>query len=735
AKFDKTFPTLDCAACILTPKMVAVGQHPNIELLTYAEVTDVSGYVGNFKVTIRQKPRYIEVDKCTGCAECEKVCPVEVESEFDEGLTPRKAIHRPFPQAVPSAFTIDKEDALSPCKATCPAQTNAHGYVALVREGKFKEALALIRQRNPFPAICGRVCHHPCEDECNRGKVDEPIAIATLKRFVADYELIEGMLEIPPVPEEKRPEEVAVVGSGPAGLTAAYDLVQMGYPVTIFEAAPRPGGMLTLGIPRYRLPRQLIDTEIRIIEQMGVEIKTNTRLGTDLTLEDLFQQGYRAVFIAVGAQEGKMLDLPGAEAEGVLNGLTFLWQVNLGEEVDLTGKRVVVIGGGNVAMDVARCALRVGARPVDIVCVESREMMPAHKWQVAATEEEILATEEELLAVDRGKHGIHCSLAPTQIVTENGQVKGVEFVPVKRLEFTEDGRLILETFPEPKTRLAADVVIMAVGQGIETEPLQAMGLKLTPRGTIEADPVTLETNRPGVFAGGDVVSGPSSIVEAIAAGHEGATSIDRFLRGVDLREGRVREVKKVTQVRPGVARQARQVMPMRPVEERIRSFAEVELGFTKEMALAEAARCLNCAVCSECLECVKACEPEAINHEMTEEFREIEVGTIILATGYELFDCSQLAQYGYGRLPNVITSLEFERMSSAGGPTGGKIQLQNGEPPSSVAILHCIGSRDENYQEYCSRVCCMYAMKFAHLVREKTQAKVYELYIDLRAFG
>ena len=266
-QLDKTFPTLDCSACILTPKMTLAGSHPFIELMSYSEVTEVSGFIGNFTVKIRKKPRYIDIKECNGCADCEKVCPVTVPSEFNMKLSTRKAAYRPFPQAVPSAFVIEKLGK-SPCSATCPAGVNAHGYVALISQGKFKEALEVLRRTMPFAGVCGRVCTHPCETECERGKVDQPIAIRALKRFMADYELKNGREKATPVEKTKK-DKVAVIGSGPAGIACAYDLAKAGYPVTIFEAASKAGGMLRYGIPEYRLPKNILDNEIDYVKETG----------------------------------------------------------------------------------------------------------------------------------------------------------------------------------------------------------------------------------------------------------------------------------------------------------------------------------------------------------------------------------------------------------------------------------------------------------------------------------
>ncbi|HAJ95748.1 MAG TPA: pyridine nucleotide-disulfide oxidoreductase, partial [Actinobacteria bacterium] len=273
AQLDKTFPTIDCSACILSPKMVDVGIHENIELLTLSEVVKVEGSIGNFRVTVRKKPRFIDEKNCTSCGECEKVCPVVCSNDYEEGLSTKKAISRMFTQAVPSAFYIDRRGK-APCKSTCPADVSAQGYIALVKEGKYLEALKLHREENPFPSICGRVCMHPCENSCTRNLVDEPVSIMNLKRFIADYELKLGEIPLPDM-EEKKKEKIAILGSGPAGLTAAYYLAKNGYAVKVFEALSVTGGMLRVGIPDYRLPQEILDIEIDVIKRMGVDIETD----------------------------------------------------------------------------------------------------------------------------------------------------------------------------------------------------------------------------------------------------------------------------------------------------------------------------------------------------------------------------------------------------------------------------------------------------------------------------
>ena len=716
AMFDKTFPTLDCAACILTPKMTTVGQHPFVKLMSYSEVADVSGYVGNFKVKIKRKARYVDEVKCTGCGECFKICPVELNSEFDQGLSKRKAIYIPFPYAVPNKATIDKR-GYPPCRVACPAGVNAQGYVALISEGKFKEALEVVRRTMPFAGVIGRVCTHPCEIDCERAKVDEAISIRTLKRLIADYELKVGREKVTP-PERTKEDKVAIVGSGPAGLACAYDLVRKGYPVTVFEALPMAGGLLRYGIPEYRLPKKVLDNEIDYIKDLGVEIKTNAPL-TDL--EKGFKQGYKAIFLGTGAWVSQKMGIPGEDTKGVIHSLDFLKQVNSGAKVSL-GNRVAVIGGGNAAIDAARVALRLGAKEVTVVYRRSRAEMPA--------------AAEEVGELEREGVKLHILAAPVRVLSKDGRLSGMECIRMELGEPDASGRR--RPIPAKGSEFTMDVdnMIIAVGQAVDKSGMPKE-LNYTAWGTLSVDPVTLETNISGVFAGGDVVAGPADVIGAIAAGKEAAESIDRYLSGADLQEGRPKQITRVKEVsKEGVQPKPRVDMPMLDLKQRDGSFAEVELGFDEKTAIEEAKRCLNCAACSECLECVKACEALAINHDMEDEIVEVDVGNIIVTTGFQQFDPSVIYQYGYGQYDNVFTGLEFERISNASGPTGGEVFLADGRKPESIAILHCVGSRDENYHEYCSRVCCMYSLKYSHLLKEKVpEATVYQLYIDMRCAG
>ncbi|MGB9723292.1 MAG: FAD-dependent oxidoreductase [Chloroflexia bacterium] len=729
AMLDKTFPTNDCAMCILSPKLVECGRHLNIEILTMAELEDLQGTPGRFTARIRRHPRFIDVQKCTGCGDCAEACPIRVPDPFNAGLSERKAVYKLYPQAIPNAFAIEKRGT-APCRNACPIHQRAEGYIALIAEGKYEEAYRTIREDNPFPAICGRICNHRCEDECTRGRVDEPVSIMRLKRFVVDWVRRHGKGEGPRAKEGKAPlGRVAVVGSGPAGLTCALDLVRLGYAVTVFEALSVPGGMMRVGVPEYRLPRALIQREIDDILAEGVELRLNSRVED---LEALFAQGYQAVFLAMGAHRGRKLRIPGADLPEVLLNTDFLRDVALGNPPDLSGKRVLVLGGGNVAMDCARTALRLGAAHVQAACLESAEQMPAHPWEVEEAREE----------------GVEILNACTflEITQQDGHVTGLRCARVVFRGFFADGRPDMDVIPDSEHHLPADVIIFAIGQVPETAFLEQAGLARRPNGTLVVDPETLMTSRPGIFAGGDVVTGTTFVVEAIAAGHRAARAIDRYLRGeAGIREPVLQPVVEIPQEELDARRQSGllsrtpRISPSKlPAEERRRSFAEVEGAFSEEEARQEAARCLQCGICSECLACARACKAGAVNHEMAEEVVEIPVGAVILTPGVGLFDARLKEEFGYGRYKNVLTSIEFERMLSASGPFAGHLRRpSDGREPRRIAWIQCIGSRESGCgQNYCSSVCCMYATKEAIIAREHApEVEPTIFFLDIRAFG
>ncbi|MCD6417687.1 FAD-dependent oxidoreductase [bacterium] len=719
AQLDKTFPTLDCSACILTPKTSAVAHHENIELMTYSEVESVDGYVGNFRVKVRRKATFVDWDRCNGCGECLNVCPIRTPSEFQAGIGMRTAIYRPFPQAVPNKVVIDKRP-LAPCRFGCPAGVNAQGYVALASQGKFAEALALERKDNPLASICGRICSRPCESQCKRGEFDEPISIRAIKRFISDYE--EEI--VPPDLPEPKDKKVAIVGAGPSGLSCAYQLARRGFKTVIFDEANRAGGMLVAGIPEFRLSRKAIEKDIEFIKSWGVEFELGRRIEAP---ERLLAEGFDAVYIATGAHRGNRLGLPGEELDGVMYAIDFLKKINSGERVSI-GNNVIVIGGGNSAIDTARAAVRLGAEKVTVVSLhQSFDDMFAYREEIDEAIEE--GVEFEFLSM------------PVRFIGENGKLTGVEFVRVKLGEYSEKWRM-REPIPIEGSQfvISADSVLPAIGQRPdlsfipENSPIEVDHK----RGRILVDETTLATSVNGVFAGGDATTGPASAVDAVAAGKKAAESIRRFLEGIDLYEGRTDNIMKVEEVQfpPPYKRQKREKEQFIAPEERIGNFEEVSKGLSEEQVIREAGRCLACGGCVECGECEKVCEPQAIVHDMIDRIVEIDVATIIVATGYDPFDPVKKPELGYEENPNVITGLQFERLVSPSGPTGGEI-LIDGRTPKKVVLVHCVGSRDATVGNlYCSRVCCMYLMKHAHLIKEHLpKAEITAFYMDIRAFG
>jgi len=727
ARLDKTFPTGDCATCIVSPKLVECARNINIKILTLAELTKLEGEPGDFKATVKLYPRYINEEKCTACGQCTEACPVNIPNQFDRNLGTRKAIAKYYPQATPNIFGILK-NGHSPCKVECPANINVQGYIQLIKKKEYIKAVNLIRERNPLSAICGRICTHPCEAKCTRNSLDSSVAIRLLKRFASDIEMemiAAGQLALP---EEKTPapgaKKVAVIGAGPAGLTAADDLAGRGMAVTVYEASSAAGGMLRWGIPEYRLPKDILDHEIELVRRKGVRFVYNARVGNDVTLDKIRGEN-DAVFITVGTQNSRKLGVEGEDKKGVTYGVEFLRQAAGADKPKLKGK-VVVIGGGNVAVDVARTALRLGAGSVAMVCLEQWEEMPA-------LPEEVAATLEEGITVKNG-------WGPRRVLG-NGAVNSIELKRCTKV-YDANGRFSPVYDDNDRTSLEADTIIVAIGQALEKEWTADASLAVE-RGCIKADTTTLETSLKGVFAGGDAVSGPASVILAVAAGKRAAESIARYVNGEDMRLDRFEaSIKPLPQellpATKGKEKIVRAVPTDLAVANRIHSFQEVEGGLTEEAALAETERCLNCALCSECLQCVSACEQSAVDHCMKDRTVTLDIGAVILTPGFKEFDATKKGEFGFGRYPNVLTSVQFERMLSASGPFDGQvIRPSDGKPAKRVAWIQCVGSRDSRCgREYCSSVCCMVSTKQALVAADHLpglEATVF--YMDVRAYG
>lgn len=572
---------------------------------------------------------HVEKEKCVACGRCVEVCPVGAaklgqklctkdggEISYPKAELPDKVKWGPEkwdPNFRDNAKINCYETGTAPCKTACPAHLPVQGYIKMASEGRYMDALKLIKADNPFPAVCGAICNRRCEDACTRGRVDEPLAIDEIKKFIAEQELHADKRYIPLCENHvggEFTEKMAIIGAGPAGMSAAYYLRTKGYPVTIFEKEGRAGGMLMNGIPTFRLEKNVIQAEIDILKEMGVEFKFNTEVGKDVTIQQLREQGYKAFYIAIGAQGGRMAGVPGEDAAGVLTGVDFLRSVNLDEANAKVEGRTVVVGGGNVAIDVARTALRAGASEVSMCCLESRETMPAAGEEV----EEAL---EEGIAINNG-------WGPKEILTENGKVKGIVFKKCTSVK-DADGRFNPQYDENDCLTIECENVLLSIGQSIVWgDLLKGTAVETRPNGGVIADAVTYQTAEPDIFVGGDVYTGPRFAIDAIAAGKEGCVSMHRFVheghsltlardlrKFIELDKDNIsvetfdNAKRQIPGVKSGVAKE---------------TFRDLRSTFTEEQVKAEAKRCLGCGAsvvdenkCIGCGLCTTRCEFDAIH--------------------------------------------------------------------------------------------------------------------------
>ena len=563
-------------------------------------------------------------EKCVACGQCVENCPSNAlklgqrlcakdEPVKKESITARD--HRWTEKNWNTDYRENRQDVApegtSPCKTQCPAHIAVQGYIKLAAQGKYEDALALIKKENPFPAVCGRICPHKCEDECTRGKIDEPVAIDEIKKFIADKEL-DGSIRYIPQKRYNLGNKVAIVGAGPAGLACAYYLAIDGYAVTVFEKQPKLGGMLTLGIPSFRLEKEVIDVEIEVLREMGVTFKTGVEVGKDITLDQLRSEGFEAFYLAIGAQGGRALGVEGEDAQGVISGVEFLRNVNLGNKADLTGN-VVVVGGGNVAIDVARTATRQGAASVNLFCLESRAEMPA-------LDDEIEEAQNDAVVFNN-------SWGPKRIVTENDKVTGVEFR--RCVSVFDDQHRFSPKYDDNETIIVpADTVLLSIGQSIEWgNMLDGSKVSLGRGNTAQADSLTWQTAQPDVFVGGDCATGPKFAINAIAEGKEGAISIHRFVQpGQSLTLGRDRREYHAFD-KDNVQLDGYDNIPrQRPLhnESAKGTFKDDRETFTEEQLKKETERCLGCGavqvdsyMCIGCGMCTTKCKFDAIHLERT----------------------------------------------------------------------------------------------------------------------
>jgi NADPH-dependent glutamate synthase beta subunit-like oxidoreductase/Pyruvate/2-oxoacid:ferredoxin oxidoreductase delta subunit len=587
-------------------------KHPSIELYFNTQNINLSGDKGNFTLKITQQVSYIDYDLCTGCKKCEENCSTRL-TQVENGITRTiTAIHKPYPgnKSVPSTVLIDKKE-IAPCRASCPLGINVQGFVSLIANDKTQEAYELINQSAPLGGILGRLCKHPCEYNCTRSKLDNPVSIRALHRYA--YDNANTVTGKPSEMNAPAKAKVAIIGSGPAGLMAAWELKRRGYESTIFESHSTFGGMLATGIPRFRLSREIREREINRLINTGIRIKTGITVGRDINFAYLKERNYKAFFLAIGALKNNKLNLPGEDLSGVIDCMSFLLTLNQMDDI-FVGSNIVVIGDGNSAVDSARVAIRKNMGSVKII-----------SWTVP---DELTASHDEITeAFEEGVKIEYCAF-PVEILGDGDKVIGVRCQRTRLSnQIMKNGKHRPEPIKGTDFIIDADHVIVAIGQSADSSQLNLDGLSIdNASGTIMVNPITLETNIKGIFAGGDCMRGPNNVVDAMSDGLRAAESIDRYLSNVNMEYGRkTDEIKTaVVDLNSIQAYPAKRTeMSYLDIDIRKNGYEETTLGFSQEQAREEAKRCLSCALCSECMECIKVCAAKAIIHDRTQQVGEI----------------------------------------------------------------------------------------------------------------
>jgi heterodisulfide reductase subunit A len=676
---SKVFPTLDCSSCISTPKMAATAAHNNITVLNYSEVEEIKRKEDSFTAKILKKASFVDPAKCTGCGQCELACTVPLLDQFNCDLIPRRAAYIAFPQAVPKKAVIEKFGT-SPCTFVCPVGVKAHGLVSLSRSGKFEEAYRLHLEDSPLVGTLSRICSAPCEKRCTRNQLEGSIPIRNIKRYIADKHF-----ENFPTPKKVEPKnlsekKVAIVGSGPSGLSAAYYLAKKGYKISIFESSDKLGGKLQL-IPDYLLPKNLLDRDIKeITSYQNIEVKLNTKVSS---LDKLKEDGFDTILLSTGTKYEEK-DYPEAlKQKNAIDAIKFLGNKDIYDT--LNSKSVIVIGANNIAMHCARVALRYKAN-VSIHFEKDRIDMSASKKEI-----------------------------------DDAINEGAKLVLNSQLDKLENADIIVYSM-DPKPDLSV----------LKGSELESSSLKVNE---------FLQTQIPWIFACGDTVNGHSNILKSISTAKKAAFYVDLFLKNIDLSSEKFDD--RLPAAKPNEIKERynsnypkhMQFLPQLRAEKL--SLEEIEQTIPEEDVKKYATGCLDCGGCSECHECVNICPANAIDFSIRPINYEIEVDTVIVSTGFKLFNASKKEIFGFGRFPNVIDAMQMDRILAPTRPYNAVIRPSDGKVPSNIAMILCVGSRDKKVNNnICSKVCCMYSLKQAQLIMGALPvADLTIYYIDIRAFG